>query len=64
MTDFAVAPEPQLSHREVTPLYRRPRATLVRPGNPRRIRAFEDLLRPGTSTWRSTAPARTAPGRM
>ena len=49
MTDFVVALEPQLSHREVTPLYLRPLAMLVRPGNPRRIRSFEDLLRPGTS---------------
>ena len=49
MTDFVVALDPQLSHREVTPLYLRPLAMLVRPGNPRRIRAFEDLLRPGTS---------------
>ena len=49
MTDFVVALEPQLAHREVTPLYLRPLAMLVRPGNPRRIRAFEDLLRPGTS---------------
>jgi accessory colonization factor AcfC len=49
MTDFVAALDPQLSHREVTPLYLRPLAMLVRPGNPRRIRAFEDLLRPGTS---------------
>ena len=49
MTDFVVALEPQLSHREVTPLYLRPLAMLVRPGNPRRIRSFQDLLRPGTS---------------
>jgi accessory colonization factor AcfC len=49
MTDFVVAMEPQLAHRQVTPLYLRPLAMLVRPGNPRRIRAFEDLLRPGVS---------------
>lgn len=49
MTDFVVALEPQVSHRDVTPLYLRPLAMLVRPGNPRRIRAFEDLLRPGVS---------------
>ena len=49
LTDFVVALDSQLSHREVTPLYLRPLAILVRPGNPRRIRAFEDLLRPGTS---------------
>jgi accessory colonization factor AcfC len=49
MTDFVSAMEPQLSHRQVTPLYLRPLAMLVRPGNPRRIRTFEDLLRPGVS---------------
>ena len=31
----------------VTPLYLRPSAILVRKGNPRGIRRFEDLLRPG-----------------
>ena len=31
----------------IVPLYLRPVAILVRPGNPRRIRRFEDLLRPG-----------------
>lgn len=31
----------------VTSLYLRPAAILVRPGNPKRIRGFEDLLRPG-----------------
>lgn len=29
------------------PLYLRPVSMLVRPGNPKRIRRFEDLLRPG-----------------
>ncbi len=31
----------------VDPLYLRPSAILVRPGNPKRIRTFEDLLKPG-----------------
>lgn len=31
----------------IEPLYLRPAAILVRPGNPKRIRRFEDLLRPG-----------------
>jgi len=31
----------------IVPLYLRPVAILVRPGNPRRIHRFEDLLRPG-----------------
>jgi accessory colonization factor AcfC len=56
MTDFVAALEPQLAHREVTPLHLRPLALLVRPGNPRRIRAFEDLLRPGTSILVDPAP--------
>lgn len=49
MTDFVNALEPQLLHREVTPLYLRPLAILVRPGNPRGIRSFEDLQKPGIS---------------
>ena len=49
MTDFVLAMESQLSHRDVIPLYLRPLAILVRPGNPRRISGFEDLLRPGLS---------------
>ncbi|HEY0970185.1 MAG TPA: substrate-binding domain-containing protein [Gemmatimonadales bacterium] len=32
----------------ITPLYLRPAAILVRKGNPKGIRRFEDLLRPGT----------------
>ena len=31
----------------IRPLYLRPAAMLVRPGNPKHIRRFEDLLRPG-----------------
>lgn len=31
----------------IVPLYLRPVAMLVRPGNPKKIRRFEDLLRPG-----------------
>lgn len=31
----------------IEPLYLRPVAILVRPGNPKRVRRFEDLLRPG-----------------
>jgi accessory colonization factor AcfC len=31
----------------ITPLYLRPAAILVRPGNPKHVRRFEDLLRPG-----------------
>ena len=31
----------------IVPLYLRPVSMLVRPGNPKRVRRFEDLLRPG-----------------
>ncbi|GAC1479295.1 MAG: AcfC family putative adhesin [Gemmatimonadaceae bacterium] len=31
----------------IVPLYLRPVAMLVRPGNPKKVRRFEDLLRPG-----------------
>lgn len=31
----------------IAPLYLRPAAILVRPGNPKRVRGFDDLLRPG-----------------
>ena len=51
MTDFIAqlkdAPAGQIDVATVDPLYIRPAAILVRPGNPKRIRRFEDLLRPG-----------------
>jgi accessory colonization factor AcfC len=51
MTDFIGqlkdAPVGQIDVATVDPLYVRPSAILVRPGNPKRIRLFEDLLRPG-----------------
>ncbi len=51
MTDFIGqlndAPAGQIDVATVDPLYIRPAAILVRPGNPKRIRRFEDLLRPG-----------------
>ncbi|MEO5567940.1 MAG: substrate-binding domain-containing protein [Gemmatimonadaceae bacterium] len=37
----------RIDERTIRPLYLRPVAILVRPGNPKRIRRFEDLLRPG-----------------
>ncbi|GAC1454680.1 MAG: AcfC family putative adhesin [Gemmatimonadaceae bacterium] len=50
MTDFIGqlkdAPAGQIDVATVDPLYIRPSAILVRPGNPKRIRRFEDLLRP------------------
>ncbi len=52
MTDFVrqlkQGPAGEIDETTITPLYLRPAAILVRKGNPRRIRRFEDLLRPGT----------------
>ena len=47
MTDFVNALEGQLSHFDVVPLYLRPMSMLVRPGNPKGIKSFKDLLQPG-----------------
>lgn len=57
MTDFVkqlgdtsggrAAPVGRIDQRTIRPLYLRPVAMLVRPGNPRHIRRFEDLLHPG-----------------
>lgn len=49
MTDFTVAMEGRISPKTITPLYLRPLAILVRPGNPKRITGFTDLLKPGTT---------------
>lgn len=48
LTDFAKALAGVFDIREAYPLYLRPAAILVRPGNPRNIRGFRDLLKPGT----------------
>ena len=51
MTDFVRAlddaPAGEIDESTITPLYLRPAAILVRKGNPRKIRRFEDLLQPG-----------------
>ena len=47
MTDFVYALDGQLSHQQVTPLYLRPLAMLVRPGNPKHIKGVKDLFKPG-----------------
>ena len=47
MSDLIRAGELQIDPRTVTPLYLRPSAILVRPGNPKGIGDFPDLLRPG-----------------
>jgi accessory colonization factor AcfC len=47
MSDFVVAMGDQLTPDAPVPLYLRPMSILVRPGNPRQIRGFPDLLKPG-----------------
>lgn len=47
MGDFAKALPGAFDLREAEPLYLRPVAILVRPGNPKAIQGFKDLLRPG-----------------
>lgn len=47
MSDFVTAMSDQLTADAPTPLYLRPMAMLVRPGNPHHIRRFTDLLKPG-----------------
>lgn len=46
MTDF-LATFPDIDPETVTPLYLRPSAILVRPGNPKSIQGVKDLLTPG-----------------
>lgn len=46
MTDF-LATFPDLDPKSVKPLYLRPSAILVRPGNPKGIKGVQDLLTPG-----------------
>jgi len=47
MSDFAKALPGAFELRDAEPLYLRPVAILVRPGNPKKIRGFRDLLNPG-----------------
>lgn len=47
MSDFAKALPGSFELGEAQPLYLRPVAILVRPGNPKRIQGFKDLLAPG-----------------
>ena len=47
MSDFAKALPDAFDLTKAEPLYLRPVAILVRPGNPKRIRGFRDVLKPG-----------------
>lgn len=49
MTDFVLAFDGRIDATDVHPLYLRPLAILVRPGNPKRIAGLKDLLAPGVS---------------
>ena len=48
MTDFTVAMEGRIIEQTIKPLYLRPLAILVRPGNPKHITGIKELLKPGT----------------
>ncbi len=48
MSDFAKALPGAFDLKNAEPLYLRPVAILVRPGNPKRISGFRDVLKPGT----------------
>ena len=47
MTDFVKSMEGRIDEASITPLYLRPSAILVRPGNPKAIKDLPDLARPG-----------------
>jgi accessory colonization factor AcfC len=47
MTDFVKAMDGRIVEDTIDPLYMRPSAILVRPGNPRKIRDLPDLAKPG-----------------
>lgn len=49
MTEFIQDMEGRIDDSSITPLYWRPSAILVRPGNPKRIQDVPDLLRPDVS---------------
>jgi accessory colonization factor AcfC len=47
MSDFMRRKDLDIERNSITPLYMRPSVVLVRPGNPKQINDFPDLLRPG-----------------
>jgi accessory colonization factor AcfC len=59
MSDLVRAGELQIDPSSVTPLYMRPSAILVRPGNPKGIRDFPDLLEPGMRVMVVTGSGQT-----
>jgi len=59
MANFVRAKELQVDEASITPLYVRPSAVLVRPGNPKQIRDFPDLLRTGVRVMVVTGSGQT-----
>jgi accessory colonization factor AcfC len=59
MSDFVRNGELKIDKASVTPLYLRPSAILVRPGNPKGIRDFPHLLRPGIRVMVVTGSGQT-----
>lgn len=47
MTDFVYQMDGQIAHADAEPLYLRPLALLVRPGNPKKVKGVRDLGRSG-----------------
>lgn len=59
MSDFVHMPKLQIDAASVRTLYLRPSAILVRPGNPKAIRDFPSLLRPGIRVMVVTGSGQT-----
>ena len=59
MSDFVHAAEVAIDEASITPLYLRPSAIIVRPRNPKQIRDFPDLLRPGMKVMVVTGSGQT-----
>ena len=59
MSDFIRNEALRVDTSTVTPLYMRPSAILVRPGNPKRVEDFPDLLQPGTRVMVVTGSGQT-----
>jgi accessory colonization factor AcfC len=49
MSDYARSMDLHIDNDTITPLFLRPSAILVRPGNPKQINDFPDLVRPGVN---------------
>lgn len=60
MSDFAGALKGVFDTRDAEPLYLRPVSILVRPGNPKNITGFEDLLQPGMRVLAVAGAGQTA----